>query len=189
MVPSIAPCLWCSQFLMLFFCSMRFLILISCLSTVKSFPQAIIKANPSNLASSYPNTVDADHSNPINLPLESSDLDGSTLIATIGDDTIVNNVDKSNQIQADTTNHIVSQLQTNRKPIKCYGKYIKQLCCWGPLSPDTLSHAAVCIVAWEADIKFKTVSNCGQCNFPPPFNSFSSFHFISSAIANLNLNR
>lgn len=149
---------------------MRFLILISCLSTVKSVPQAIIKTTPSDLASLYPNTNDANHVNPNNLPLESSDLDDSLLIATVGDEqknTIVNKFDKKNQVEIDTTNNLVSQSQTNHKSIKCYGKYIKQLCCWGPASLDASSHAAVCIVAREDEMKFKTVSNCGQCKFPP----------------------
>lgn len=137
-----------------------FLGFIISLSTVNSYPQSTVESP--DISSS-----DIVSLNPISSNTRSSDLDtllpdlpnlsDPIIIADVADDLsngIARPIDRASSKMVDYLEHL------QRRPIKCYGKYIKQLCCWGEA---VFGQMGVDPAHAEGQLQYKSIANCGPC--------------------------
>lgn len=137
-----------------------FLGFIISLSTVYSYPQSIIESpdiSSPDIVSLNPTSSNAKTSDLDTLPPDLPNISDSIIIADLVDDLstgVVKPIDRASSKMADYLEHL------QRRPIKCYGKYIKQLCCWGEADFGQMGVDSAHAVG---QLQYKSIGNCGPC--------------------------
>lgn len=130
------------------------------ISTVKSYPQSTVESlgiGSPDIVPLNPTSSDIGISDLATSPPGPPDPSDSIIIADMASD-IRNSIERP----LDSATHKLFDTleQLERRPIRCYGKYIKQLCCWGETRygqfiPDPSQT--------EELFEYKSIGNCGPC--------------------------
>lgn len=137
-----------------------FLGFIISLSTVYSYPQSTVEfseTSSSDIVSLNPTSSNTRSSDLDTLLPDPPNLSDPVIMADLVDDLsngVVKPIDRASSRMADYLEHL------QRRPIKCYGKYIKQLCCWGEAD---FGQMGVDSAHAEGQLQYKSIGNCGPC--------------------------